>query len=200
MTTRTVTGTVLDPDLTGTTPIVFNLKYDFTATDGTVYLHGLYSVTPDSSAGTFSISLPVPDTGAATYEITLPGNSPVTISLESGTSIDLSALLLISEIGTSPSALQTLIDAEQTATIVNKTATYIILATDEVIRCNGTFTVTLPEATGSGRAYAVKNTGTGVITIACNGADEMDGETTYTLYTQNTAAFLDAADGVWDLY
>jgi len=67
-----------------------------------------------------------------------------------------------------------------------KTTTYTITATDSVIDCtSGTFTVTLPTAVGcTGRQYVIKNSGTGAITVACNGAQTIDGVTTSTLGTQ----------------
>lgn len=47
-----------------------------------------------------------------------------------------------------------------------KTTTYTLTADDEVILCNGTFTVTLPTAVGiTGKKYTIKNVGTGVVTI-----------------------------------
>ena len=67
-----------------------------------------------------------------------------------------------------------------------KTTTYTITATDSVIDCTtGTFTVTLPTAVGcTGRQYVIKNSGTGAITVACNGAQTIDGVTTSVLGTQ----------------
>lgn len=56
-------------------------------------------------------------------------------------------------------------------------------ATHHVVDCTAnTFTVTLPTAASiAGREYTIKNSGTGVITIACNGAETIDGATTQTL-------------------
>jgi hypothetical protein len=63
------------------------------------------------------------------------------------------------------------------------TALRTIDATDYLINCTAnTFTVTLPTAASvGGRTYVVKNSGTGVITIACNGAETIDGIATHTL-------------------
>jgi len=62
-------------------------------------------------------------------------------------------------------------------------AIYSIDATDYQIECTAnTFTVTLPTAAGiTGRAYSIKNTGAGVITVACNGAETIDSIATQTL-------------------
>ena len=71
-------------------------------------------------------------------------------------------------------------DAE--LTVVSKTATYTALATDDVVLCTGTFTVTLPTAVGiAGKAYYIKNVSTGVVTLDGAGSETMDGETTLTL-------------------
>lgn len=59
-------------------------------------------------------------------------------------------------------------------------------ATDHVVNCTAnTFTVTLPTAvSATGRTYRIKNSGTGTITIACNGSQTIDGATTKSLATQ----------------
>lgn len=59
-------------------------------------------------------------------------------------------------------------------------------ATDHVVNCTAnTFTVTLPTAVGvTGRRYQIKNSGTGTITIACNGTQTIDGAATKSLATQ----------------
>jgi len=56
-------------------------------------------------------------------------------------------------------------------------------ATDYQIECTAnSFTVTLPTAVGiQDKVYSIKNSGTGTITIACNGAQTIDGETTQSL-------------------
>lgn len=60
-----------------------------------------------------------------------------------------------------------------------KTTTYPITANDFVIDCtSGTFTVTLPTAVGtSGKAamFIIKNSGTGVITLATTSGQTIDG-------------------------
>ena len=66
---------------------------------------------------------------------------------------------------------------------VAKTGTYAIGASDFVINCTAnTFTVTLPTAVGvAGKQYCVKNSGTGVITIATTSSQTIDGTTTKVL-------------------
>jgi hypothetical protein len=54
---------------------------------------------------------------------------------------------------------------------------------DEVVLCNGTFTVTLPPAASSeGKLYFIKNIGSGTITIDGNSSETIDNATTKVLY------------------
>ncbi len=66
-----------------------------------------------------------------------------------------------------------------------KTANYTVLSTDYTIDCTAnTFTVTLPTAVGHNRVYNIKNSGTGVITIATTSSQTIDGSTTQVLSVQ----------------
>lgn len=63
------------------------------------------------------------------------------------------------------------------------TAAATLGANDEVVLCNGTFTVTLPPAAGSlGKIYVIKNIGSGTITIDANSSETIDNATTKVLY------------------
>lgn len=66
---------------------------------------------------------------------------------------------------------------------IEKSDSYTITQNDHTINCTtGTFNITLPTAVGiSGRIYNIKNTGTGVITVICDGSETIDGETTQTI-------------------
>ena len=69
--------------------------------------------------------------------------------------------------------------------VVSKTGTYTITASDDIIDCNGTFTVTLPTAVGiSGTSYTITNTGTGTITVDGDGTETIIGELTQPLTAQ----------------
>ena len=63
------------------------------------------------------------------------------------------------------------------------TGTYAILETDCTVDCTAnTFTITLPTAVGvEGQIYNLKNSGTGVITLATTSAQTIDGEASATL-------------------
>jgi hypothetical protein len=64
--------------------------------------------------------------------------------------------------------------------------TYTVTANDCVVDCTAnTFTVTLPTAAGiQGQIYTVKNSGTGVITVAAAGGEFIDGAATQLLPVQ----------------
>jgi hypothetical protein len=67
-----------------------------------------------------------------------------------------------------------------------KNSAYTATTNDNIINCTGgTFTVTLPTATGkTGTDFIIKNTGTGIITINTTSSQTIDGSTTQTLNTQ----------------
>jgi hypothetical protein len=68
---------------------------------------------------------------------------------------------------------------------VTKTALYTLTITDYTVDCtSGTFTLTLPTAVGTsgyGQVYNLKNSGTGVITIATTSSQTIDGNASGTL-------------------
>lgn len=82
---------------------------------------------------------------------------------------------------------------------VAKTTTYAASSTDSTIDCtSGTFTVTLPTAVGiTGRIYTIKNSGTGVITIATTSSQTIDGTTTKTLPVQYNSLTLVSNGSNW---
>lgn len=84
-------------------------------------------------------------------------------------------------------------------TYTSTSSTYAILTTDDVVECtSGTFTATLPTAVGvTGKAYVIKNSGTGVITIATTSAQTIDGITTKNLNNQYDAATLISNGANW---
>jgi len=75
-----------------------------------------------------------------------------------------------------------------------KTGTYTATIFDDVVLCNGTFTVNLYDASGradevgnkinAGRRLVIKNVGTGTITVDGNGSQTIDGATTKALSSQ----------------
>lgn len=86
-------------------------------------------------------------------------------------------------------------------TIQTKTGDYTVLTTDDIVRCNGTFTVTLYAAAGNvGKIVIIKNIGTGVVTIDGNGSDTIDGALTFDIYEQEALLLYAAASGLWESF
>lgn len=84
---------------------------------------------------------------------------------------------------------------------VEKTVDYTLTANDRVVNCTAnSFTVTLPLATADnqGKAYTVKNSGTGAITIATSdGIQLIDSATTYVLSTQWESVNVQSTGSGW---
>lgn len=77
--------------------------------------------------------------------------------------------------------------------------TYSVTATDCVIDCTAnTFTVTLPTAAGiQGQVFTVKNSGTGVITVAAAGGEFIDGAATQILPVQYQSISMISTNTGW---
>lgn len=82
---------------------------------------------------------------------------------------------------------------------VAKTGAYAIGASDFVINCTAnTFTVTLPTAVSvAGKQYCVKNSGTGVITIATTSSQTIDGVTSKVLAVQYESLWVMSNGANW---
>ena len=79
-----------------------------------------------------------------------------------------------------------------------QTSTYGIQTTDSFVACQGNFTTTLPTAVGvTGKNYTIKNTGTGVVTIATTSSQTIDGVTTYVIRTTNSGVTLISNGANW---
>jgi len=89
----------------------------------------------------------------------------------------------------SASNLQTLIQelllkvtTSRTRGVISKTAGYEVQPSDDVILCDGTFTLSLHTAVGyEGKVHDIKNEGSGVITINPDGSETIDGDLTVSL-------------------
>jgi len=69
-----------------------------------------------------------------------------------------------------------------------KNTNYTIGINDGIINCTGgTFTITLPTAIGvPGKKYSITNTGTGIITLATTLSQTIQGDTTQTIFNDET--------------
>lgn len=79
--------------------------------------------------------------------------------------------------------------------------TYTVAAGDCVVDCTAnTFTVTLPTAAGvQGQIYTVKNSGTGVITVAAAGGEFIDGAASQILSVQYESITLVSTGTAWGI-
>ena len=78
--------------------------------------------------------------------------------------------------------------------IVTKTSTYPATAADDVILCNGTFTITLPiTAIPTGKVYRIKNIGTGQCLVSAGGSVNIDNATTFNIPSQ-----YETKEFIWD--
>lgn len=197
MATRTVTGTLYHLDGTAweNGVVKFALVEPFqTATE--TYPKEEHSETADSN-GAISITLGVPDTGTAKYRIELPDGKKYIVYLASGAATTLESLLTIAGSAVAQDAVQTIVDANNVLSITHVTTTYVVLDSDDVVLCDGTFTVTLPPATGSGATYVIRNIGSGDITLAADGTDTINGDGTIAIISGYWNGVIDCADGVW---
>jgi hypothetical protein len=138
--------------------------------------------------------VPVTDggTGAGTFTDggVMVGNGTSALQV---TAVGTSGHVLTSNGAGSDPTFQAAPGGSVTWTYAAKTTTYTAVINDFVNCTSGTFTVTLPTAVGqSGKSIVVKNSGTGVITIATTSSQTMDGVASagVTIATQyNTLVF-----------
>ena len=76
--------------------------------------------------------------------------------------------------------------------------TYLVQSTDGTIDCTGTFTVTLLTAVGRvGKIFNIKNSDTGIITIATTSSQTVDGGTTAIIKKQYDSLMLQSTGANW---
>ncbi len=200
MGTRALTGQVNKPDGTpwASGSVTIELLIAFT-TATEVYPATSVTITLEAD-GTIpsGTELGVPDSGTAYYQFTLPNNKHFRAYVAAGAAIDLVELQTIAGSSIDQDAVQTLLDEAAIFAITSVTTTYQALVTDEYIRANGTFTITLVPAILTQPPIVIKNVGTGIITVARSGTDTISGSTTYTLYPGERHGFIVGASGLWD--
>jgi hypothetical protein len=91
-------------------------------------------------------------------------------------------------------------DHQTVYTVQTKAADYTVAIGDDLVRCSGTFTLTLPAASGTGKTIGIVLDGAGTVTIARTGTDTIGGQTSASLATVNDMLFVtDEAAGAWGL-
>ena len=81
---------------------------------------------------------------------------------------------------------------------IAKTANFTATSLTSTIDCTNTITITLPTAVGqTGRIHIIKNSGTGVITIATTSSQTIDGAATQSLATQWSKITVQSTGANW---
>lgn len=192
MTTRTVTGSVLNQD---GDPWVGSVTFELMQpiiSNGDVFPAGVLSVVLDAN-GDFETELGVPSSGTALYKLTLPDDYKQIFYLGAGSSIDLSEILSIPTVAVQPNYITELTSLDITYTDVDLQIT----AAHEYVWSDGTVTITLPVSTGGGDVYFISNQGSGTITVAVTGSDTVNDTTPLTIPTMTIAYYVDAEVGNW---
>jgi hypothetical protein len=83
--------------------------------------------------------------------------------------------------------------------VVQKTGTYTATPDDDVILCNGTFTINLQDVANFEHPITIKNIGTGIVTVDPYSTQTIDGETTITIISENQIVVLtpDKISNIW---
>lgn len=81
--------------------------------------------------------------------------------------------------------------------IQSKTTTYTALITDDLIFCDGTFTVDLPTASTWTKPITIKNIGTGTITVDANSTETIDGELTIDLLQYDSLTLMSNGTNIY---
>ena len=192
-TTRTVTGTVLQPDATAYTDwaVKFSLLSEIIS-DGAVIPKYTVDITTDSN-GAFSTTLTVPDSGTASYNLLFPSGYSYDFNLASGSSIGLNEIISIATVASDPNYITELTSLDITYTDADLELT----AAHEYVWSDGTVTITLPATTGSGDVYFLEATSNGSVTPAVTGSDTINGTTPLVIPANTIAYYVDAEAGNW---
>ena len=191
--TRTVTGTILQPDATVYTDwaVRFTLLAEIIS-DGDAIPKQKFEVTT-ANDGTFTKTLAVPDSGTAYYMLEFPTGYSQEFNLAAGSSIGLNELLSIPTVAVQPNYITELTSLDITYTAVDLELT----AAHEYVWSDGTVTITPPASTGSGDVYFISNQGVGTITPAVTGSDTINSTTPELIYAGSAVWFVDAEVGNW---
>lgn len=99
---------------------------------------------------------------------------------------------------------QVWIDTDESGHITMKyvftivTGPYTVLLTDQIVLCNGTFTVTLPAAaTCAGQGFRIKNIGLGIVTLVGDGGEMIEKETEQELWESDCIGIMSDGSQWW---
>jgi hypothetical protein len=116
--------------------------------------------------------------GASRMQVNTIGGEAGTMTLQDGIGLKLNGVIAPSYIA--------------------KTANFTATSLTSTIDCTNTITITLPTAVGqTGRIHIIKNSGTGVITIATTSSQTIDGAATQSLATQWSRITVQSTGANW---
>lgn len=83
--------------------------------------------------------------------------------------------------------------------VVQKTGTYTATKDDDIILCDGTFTVNLSDVDTFSHPLTIKNIGSGIITVDPYSTQTIDGSAQFIIYSTNFALILypDTSSSIW---
>jgi hypothetical protein len=79
------------------------------------------------------------------------------------------------------------------------TAATTLTSDNDMVICDGTFTVTMPNIVTTGEEFIISNVGTGTITVDGNGSDTFYDETTIECIPNATLSLRSATTSTWVL-
>ena len=126
------------------------------------------------------------------------GSSGAATRLANGT-----AGQVLTSAGTTAAPNWTSLSTTPNYAVTIQSSTYSILTTDNVVLCDGNFTVTLPTAVGvTGKQYIIKKTDSSlanIITVATTGGQAIDGHVNVKLYTLGESYTLTSDGSNWQI-
>lgn len=189
-------------DVASTTTTRGNLSAAKSGTNSDITsLTGLTTALPVSEGGTGAATLTGLVKGNGTSAMTAAASGtdyqvPIALTTTgtSGPATFSGGTLNIPQYSGGGSGITRSINSVSTSTTAGSTA-----STDYVYFCSGTITLTLPTAVSNLNRYTVKNTGTGVITVATSASQTIDGSPTLSITGPNQSYEVVSNNTNWEL-
>lgn len=174
----TSTTAIALPQAAGT--LVMSVNGNLANTSGDVTISTSGAVTSLTTTGTSGVATLISTVlNIPNYTYTLPtASASVLGGVKVGTGLSISSGVLSSTITQGVTRNISSISANTTAAASS--------TIDYIYKCTATLTLTLPTAVGNTNRYTVKNTGSGTVTIACNGVEQIEGASTIAVAASNS--------------
>lgn len=118
-------------------------------------------------------------------------NGQITVTTNSG-SISGNNISLVGDSNIQTSGSSTTITISSAGSVKTKSSTYTALSTDSFILCtSNSFTITLPSPSSlENKIYNIKNSGSGIVTVATTGSEKIDGEDTQQIHQDESLTLI----------